>query len=182
MNINELKPLEKNPFKAKDPELIKLKKSIQKFPKMMSIRKIVIDENNIIWGGNKRYFACKMLGFNEIPDEWIDKRTDLTEEEKKRFAIADNIGFGEWDLEILEEWDVPFEEWGVELPEMESEPEILDYSDKNKEIDTNDYSDKMTLKFELTSEEYQFIQSELSKINASKEIALLKLMNYEPQI
>ncbi len=49
MKITELKPLEKNPFKLKgDKELDLIAKSIESFKKMMSIRKIVIDENNEI--------------------------------------------------------------------------------------------------------------------------------------
>jgi len=111
MKISDLKPLEQNPFKPRDPELKKLKKSIQEFEKMLSIRKIVIDENNVILGGNKRYFALLALNYKEIPMEWIDKRNDLTEAEKKEFIVKDNVGFGDWDLEILEDWGVPFEDW-----------------------------------------------------------------------
>ena len=125
MKLNDLKPLERNPFKLKgDAELETLKKNIQGFEKMLSIRKIVIDENNTIWGGNKRYFALKSLGYKEIPDEWIDKRTDLTEEEKKKFAVLDNVGFGEWQIDILQEWDVPFAEWGVDVVEFGEDEEI----------------------------------------------------------
>lgn len=83
MKISELKPLERNPFKSKgDEQIKKIADSISSFEKMMRIRKIVIDENNQILGGNKRFFACKRLGMKEIPDDWIDKQTDLTEDEK----------------------------------------------------------------------------------------------------
>ena len=91
MKINELKPLEQNPFKSKgDEQIKKIAESIESFGKMMEIRKIVIDENNEILGGNKRYFACKVLGYKEIPDNWIDKRVDLTEDEKREFIVKDN--------------------------------------------------------------------------------------------
>lgn len=134
MKLNDLKPLERNPFKLKgDAELETLKKNIQGFEKMLSIRKIVIDENNTIWGGNKRYFALKSLGYKEIPDDWIDKRTDLTEQEKKKFAVLDNVGFGEWQIDILNDWNVPFQEWGVELIN-ESEPEILDANEDDFDV------------------------------------------------
>jgi len=136
MKLTKLKPLEKNPFKSTGDEQIKLiAESIKSFEKMMSIRKIVIDENFQILGGNKRYFSLKMLGRTEIPDEWIDQRTDLTEDEKREFIVKDNTHFGsQWDWETLKEWDVPAKEWGLDLPEEWGEPtEQKDLSDTLQE-------------------------------------------------
>lgn len=119
MKISELKPLERNPFKSKgDEQIKKIADSISSFEKMMRIRKIVIDENNQILGGNKRFFACKRLGMKEIPDDWIDKQTDLTEDEKREFIVKDNSHWGsEWDYDLLKEWDVDLDDWGVDLPD-----------------------------------------------------------------
>jgi hypothetical protein len=102
-------------------------------------------------------------------------------EKLKAYTIKDNVSFGVHDWDILaNEWEVSeLEEWGLDLPFADGTENKNDYSDKNKEIDTDEFSDKMQLTFELTSDEYQFIQSELSKINASKEIALLTLLKYE---
>jgi len=115
MKVSDLKPLEKNPFKSKgDAQIKRIAKSIQEFERMMEIRKIVIDEENNILGGNKRYFALKKLGYKEIPDEWIERVTDLTEEQKKEFIVKDNAHWGsEWDYELLSEWNVDLDAWGV---------------------------------------------------------------------
>lgn len=133
MKITSLKPLEKNPFRSKgDQQIKRIADSIQSFEKMMTIRKIVIDENNSILGGNKRYFALKMLGYKDIPDEWIDKRTDLTEDEKREFIVKDNAHWGsEWDDEILQEWGVDKEEWGIMMIE---EKEIPSFDDDEKKM------------------------------------------------
>ena len=135
MKLSALKPLEKNPFKLKgDAELDGIAKSIQSFEKMMSIRKIVIDEDNQILGGNKRYYALKQLGYKTIPDEWIDKRTDLTEAEKREFIVKDNSHWGStWDYELLAEWEVPLVEWGVPL-EFESEEPAAEAVEDNYEV------------------------------------------------
>jgi DNA modification methylase len=127
MKINELKPLEKNPFKSRGDEQIKaIGKSIQDFERMMTIRKIVIDEGNNILGGNKRYFALKALGYKDIPDEWIDKVEGMTEEQKREFIVKDNSHYGsEWDMDMLTEWNVDLVDWGVNVDwEQEETPEV----------------------------------------------------------
>ena len=72
---------------------------------MMELRPIIVDEHNTVLGGNMRLAALKELSYNEIPKNWIKKASDLSQDEQKRFIIADNIGFGEWDWDILAEWD-----------------------------------------------------------------------------
>jgi site-specific DNA-methyltransferase (adenine-specific) len=45
--------------------------------------------------------------------------TDLSPEQQRRFIIADNLPFGEWDTDALaNEWDADeLKEWGMNLPE-----------------------------------------------------------------
>lgn len=70
MKITEIKPNKKNPRFIKDEKFKKLVKSIQEFPKMMELRPIVVDNENIILGGNMRYRALQELKYNEIPENW----------------------------------------------------------------------------------------------------------------
>ena len=171
IKLTDLIPLEKNPFRAKDPELTKLKKSIKDFEKMLSIRKIIVDEKNTIMGGNKRFFALKKLGYIEIPESWIDKRTDLTEHEKKQFIVKDNIGFGEWDQDILNEgWDsAELADWGLELNEFQEEE---NYNENIK----NNNSEKINLNIELSENDLNLwkkiksIKGIMSDSNMFKEI------------
>jgi hypothetical protein len=134
MKISEIKPNPDNPRVIKDNRFEKLCKSIQEFPKMMSLRPMVVDNDMIVLGGNMRLRALQHLGYKEIPDEWVRKADELTEDEKKRFIIVDNTDVGEWDYEALRAWDqVNLDDWGVSMPDsvdinFDSEPKFKDDS------------------------------------------------------
>lgn len=85
---------------------------------MMELRPIIVDETMTVLGGNMRLKALADLGFKEIPDSWVKKASELSDEEKKQFIIKDNIGFGEWDWQDLQaNWDTDkLEEWGLDIP------------------------------------------------------------------
>jgi DNA modification methylase len=116
MNIKDIKSNPNNPRIIKDERFEKLKKSIKEFPKMMALRPMVINQDNIVLGGNMRLKALKELGYTELPDEWVKRAEDLTDEEARRFIIADNVGFGEHDWDLLaNEWDAEeLADWGLE--------------------------------------------------------------------
>lgn len=123
MKLTDILPNPENPRVLRDEKFAKLKQSIQEFPKMMSLRPIVIDNMGMILGGNMRYRALQDLGFKEIPDNWVKRADELTAEEKQRFIIADNVGFGEWDWdELANNWDIEeLGEWGLDVPNFEDE-------------------------------------------------------------
>ena len=85
----------------------------------MELRPIVIDESGMVLGGNMRLEALKSLGKKSIPDHWIKRASELSEEQKKEFIIKDNSSFGEYDWDLLaNEWgDYPLAEWGVDIPD-----------------------------------------------------------------
>ena len=107
MNINDIKLNPNNPRFIKDDRYQKLKNSIKDFPKMMKLRPIIIDNDNVIIGGNMRYLVMKDMGYTEIPEGWVVKGEDLTDEERRKFIIVDNVPFGDWDYDTLaNEWDI----------------------------------------------------------------------------
>lgn len=138
MKLKDIKPNPNNPRVLRDEKFQKLKKSIQEFPKMLSLRPIVIDENNVVLGGNMRLRALQDLGYTDLDDSCVKYANDLTEEEKKRFIIADNVAFGEWDWDTLaNDWDVvDLEAWGLEIPQFDegNDEDLEDLSDKIKSM------------------------------------------------
>lgn len=128
MKINLIKPNPNNPRVIKDEKFKKLVKSIKDFPQMLELRPIVIDENNIVLGGNMRLRACIELGLKDVPTIYAK---DLTEEQKKEFIIKDNVGFGEWEWDVLaNEWnESELTEWGLDIPIFKNdETELKDLS------------------------------------------------------
>jgi DNA modification methylase len=126
MKLSQIKPNPNNPRVIKDERFAKLVKSISEFPKMMELRPMVINEDNIVLGGNMRLKALKELGYTELPEGWVKKANELTEEEQRRFIIADNVGFGDHDWEMLaNEWDVQeLSDWGLEIPDFAQDVEL----------------------------------------------------------
>jgi len=100
MKLKDIKPNPNNPRVLRDEKFQKLKQSITEFPKMLSLRPMVIDENNVVLGGNMRLRALQELGFTDVDEAWVKRSSDLTEEEKKRFIIADPEGGIETDIVI----------------------------------------------------------------------------------
>jgi hypothetical protein len=143
VKLSEIKSNPNNPRIIKDDKFRKLVKSIQEFPKMLEIRPVVVNADMIVLGGNMRLKACKEAGLKEVPVIFAD---DLTEDEQKQFIIKDNVGFGEWDWDMIaNEWDADqIEEWGLDLPfdakidDME-DGETLDFEQSVQLIPPKEY-------------------------------------------
>jgi len=114
VKIGLIKSNPNNPRIIKDEKFAKLVESIKSFPEMLKLRPIVVNEDMIVLGGNMRLKACKEAGLKVVP---IIKANDLSIEKQKEFIIKDNVGFGEWDWEMLaNEWDSKeLEEWGLDV-------------------------------------------------------------------
>jgi len=179
MKVSDIKKNPGNPRQIKGEKLELLKASVGGFQKMMPLRPIVIDENNAVLGGNMRLAAIKALGLKDIPDEWVKKVTDLTEDEKKEFIIKDNAGFGEWDWDVIaNEWsDLPLADWGLDVPGFESIG--IEYGDKNKELDMESFEDKQVITLEYTSDEASRVRSALYKVAPTLEQAVFQLLDLD---
>ena len=178
IKLSSIKPNPNNPRIIRNEKFEKLKQSIEEFPEMMELRPIVIDETNTIIGGNMRFRALQELGKKEVPNNWIKKASELTEDQKKRFVITDNASFGEWEWEAIKsDWDLDFvADWGVDIPELEPE---INYGNKNQEINPDDFEDEMVIKLKYTADDYEKVKTELQKIAVTPEQAVWNLLKLE---
>jgi len=114
VNISKVKNNKDNPRFIRDDKFKKLVKSIKEFPEMLRLRPIVVNSDMVVLGGNMRLKACKEAGLKEVH---ILKADELTEAQQREFIVKDNVGFGQWDWEVLaNEWDnKQLEDWGMEI-------------------------------------------------------------------
>ena len=151
MQLSAIKVNPKNPRLIKDAKADKLMQSLLSFPQMLSLRPIVVDALNVALGGNMRLSTIKRIvdltpdefsawinksgtaeeaaqvwqqvrETKKIPDKWILKAADLTEDQQREFTIKDNVSGGEWDWDILaNEWEAAqLEDWGLDIPSFDS--------------------------------------------------------------
>lgn len=125
VSINDIKVNPENPRLIKDEKFLKLVKSIKEFPQMLEIRPIVVNDEMVVLGGNMRLKACKEAGLKEVH---IIKASQLTPEQQKEFIIKDNVGFGEWDWDIIaNEWDAEqVTYWGLDIPDFVNKGEAVE--------------------------------------------------------
>lgn len=97
IDINALTPYENNARTHSTDQLEMIGNSIKEFG---FINPVIIDENNMILVGHGRVMAADQIGIKQVPFRRV---TNLTEDQKKAYIIADNklSDLGGWDDELL---------------------------------------------------------------------------------
>jgi hypothetical protein len=190
-DISEIKQDDRNANKHSEAGDALLDKSIND---LGLGRSVLVDVNNQLIAGNGVHRKAVEAGKTKTLIVDIDgdtllvgRRNDMdlndpgeSGRKSRQMALIDNssalLGI-EFDIEtvheIEEQWGLDASEWGVaEIPEYENQ----DYSGKNKEIDTNDFEDKMKISLEYTMEEYHTVKAALQKIAATPEQAVWQLL------
>ena len=140
IKISKIKRNPNNPRLIKDDKFHKLVKSIKEFPQMLDIRPIVVNKDMIVLGGNMRLKACQEAGLKEVP---VIQADTLTAEQQREFIVKDNVGFGEWDWDMIaNEWDAEqLDDWGLDLP--------VDFNVVEEEAEEDDYVEPDNLKVDV---------------------------------
>jgi len=170
IEINKLKLNSNNPRLIKDFRFKKLVNSIKEFPEMLEKRPVVVDENYIILGGNMRYRAAKELGIKKI-DVIVVK--DWTEEQKKEFTIKDNVGFGDWDWDLLaNDWkNNKLNEWGLEVWE-DKEIDLDEFFSEKEEEEEKDF----TIILKYNKDKFKEVKDILNSKKGTKEEIIYNLL------
>lgn len=201
VKLSSIKSHPDNPRVIKDADYQSLKKSIILFPEMQTARAIVVNSSNQIIGGNQRRRAFQdilgmsldeisaAIGTSTTPIEpervtfliefWDNFKTEKTvevikvdwnEQKQKEFMIKDNVSNGEWNYDALaNDWDsLELNDWGVGVWEQ------ADLSDKNKEINTDDFEDEAEIKLKFPFDLYQKVIDKIKQLGKTAEQILLE--------
>ena len=155
VKISQIKSNPNNPRLIKDDKFYKLVKSLDEDPDFCNVRPVVCNTDMIVIGGNMRLKAAKELGWKEIPCEIVD----WSEDKQRAFTIKDNVGYGEWDWDMLaNEWDAEqLNEWGLEVPKFADPVDysILDDEDLDSQLKDMAGGVKKAIQIEFEAEHYE---------------------------
>jgi len=117
--VNDLVPMSDNPRKISEAKMAKLIESLTRF-NVVDIP--VIDHDGTLVGFHQRLKALQAMGRGE---EMIDVRMPnrpLTTPEHKEYTLLQNLHFGDWDDEVLEEFSLglDMEGLGFEVDDFKS--------------------------------------------------------------
>jgi hypothetical protein len=172
--IKDIKPNPNNPRVIKDEKFAKLVQSLKELPEMASVRPVVVNSDMIVLGGNMRLKAMKEAGWKEVPVEIVD----WDEEKQRQFIIKDNVGFGEWDWEMLaNEWDAEeLQDWGLDLLGFD-----LDANELGEDftLPDGDKAPFQQMTFTLADEQAEQIKNAIADIKQTEEYKYAETMGNE---
>ncbi len=176
VDISLLIPSEYNPRKWDEEQKKDLTESIKRFG---NVDPIITNGNserkNIVIGGHFRLEVCKEIGFKEMPVVYVD----LTIEKEKELNMRLNKNQGEWDLDLLSEFDenilsnVGFSSEEIDdIFAVEDVPEEFDIEKELAKMEIGEIEAK-------TGDMYDLDGSKLLVGDSMKEEDVLKLMGTE---
>ena len=172
--IKDIKPNPNNPRVIKDEKFAKLVQSLKELPEMATVRPVVVNADMIVLGGNMRLKAMKEAGWKEVPVEIVD----WDEDKQRQFIIKDNVGFGEWDWEMLaNEWDAEqLEEWGLNVTGWKLDPAQMG---DEFTLPDGDKAPFQQMTFTLADEQAEQIKNAIADIKQTEEYKYAETMGNE---
>ena len=174
MKVSQIKANPNNPRTIKDDKFKKLVQSIREFPEMLEARPIVVNPDMVVLGGNMRLKALKEAGVKEAP-VYVATWDEIKQRE---FIIKDNVGFGEWDWDLIaNEWDSEeLEAWGLDLPGFDISSEEFG---EGFSLPDGDKEPFQQMTFTLADEQAEVIKNALADMKATDEYKYAETMGNE---
>lgn len=177
-NVKELNPAPYNPRKWSEDAIAQLTESIKSFGLVDPILvNSAAERKNVVIGGHFRLKVAKDLGIKQVPVVYVDI-PDI--EREKELNIRLNKNLGDWDYDLLAEFDETLlstigfdsEEIDAIFDSVVDEPETFDLEKELKKLDIS----KITVQ---KGDVYQLGESRLMCGDSTIEADFDKLMNGE---
>lgn len=131
VSIDILKEWEENPRDVKAKDLERLKKQITE---LGQYKALLVNQDNIVLGGNMRLRAMKELGIKEV---WVSRVRTKDKEEMVKYALSDNDRVGYYvkaDLkELIEDLDIEVGDYKVDIGQPVSLDTFVEIETKNED-------------------------------------------------
>jgi hypothetical protein len=172
--IKDIKANPNNPRIIKDDKFAKLVQSLKDLPEMATVRPIVVNADMVVLGGNMRLKAMKEAGWKEAPVEVVD----WDEDKQRQFIIKDNVGFGEWDWEMLaNQWDAEqLDDWALDVTGWKLDPNQMG---EEFTLPDGDKAPFQQMTFTLADEQAEQIKNAIADIKQTEEYKYAETMGNE---
>ena len=170
MPVADLRENPNNPRTIKDDKFRKLVQSVKEFPEMLEARPIVCTADGVVLGGNMRLKALRQAGIKDVP-VYVVK---WAENKQSEFLIKDNVGFGEWDWDILaNEWETELlDEWGINVPLWDlNEPDDQKKDSTEYDFENFDNSGFTTIKIVLEDDKAKELIDRIDLMKGEKNLS-----------
>lgn len=137
--LSELKGWDKNPRSIKEKDYKRLLKQIEE---LGEFKPLIIIEDGTVLGGNMRLKAYNELGWDKA---WVSVVDADTEEDKLRYALADNDRAGFYDEDLLANLtgEFPDFEWGDFAIDLQEPMTIDNLVNPNLEINEKEIDENL---------------------------------------
>ena len=139
-NTGQLDWLPRNPRQWTREDVARTAQSIEEDPDFLEDRPLLVVPHGkkwVVFAGNLRREGCLNAGLESVPCVTYQPEDEADQLTIKRRAMKDNGSFGSWDYdELANAWDdLPLEDWGIDVPEMEMEEEDEEVDKKKEKIE-----------------------------------------------
>lgn len=164
VSLAEFRENPSNPQTVTPEAFAKLVESLRTFPRMLEVRRVAYivgaDGIKTVLGGNKRLRALKQIHGDEgrVPAAWFVDVSGMTEDERRKFVVQDNVESGDWDIDrLLADYGAEeLRDWGLDelLDELHGDDDTGDADGEDADAKERDFDfDKVSVVVECASED-----------------------------
>lgn len=182
-----------NPQTVTDEAFARLVEKLKRVPEGLTAKRIAYVTDHpagrfVVLSGNKRLRALKKLHGKdgEVPSEWFEDVSRMTEAQRREFVVTENVVEGEWVASLLVSMFTKDELARLVGDEdvaaiLDALPSVQSIS-PNEELDVDSFRELMTFRVKLPRPDYDRAVARLDAIDANdRGAAFMRLVKGDAQ-